>query len=80
MDVAGARALARRIAEGKPVDDTESEAPLPPDLPVVEPRPVPNAADAPEIDVVYFHPRAQPGGRRPWVYLRRPDGRLRRAR
>jgi hypothetical protein len=80
MDVAGARALARRIAEGKPVDDTESEAPPPLDLPVIEPPPSPAAADAPEIDVVYFHPRAQPRRRRPWVFLRRPNGRLRRAR
>jgi hypothetical protein len=82
MDVAGARALARRIAEGKPVDDTESEAspPQPLDLPAIEPPPSPDAADAPEIDVVYFHPRAQPGRQRQWVFVRRPDGRLRRAR
>jgi hypothetical protein len=80
MDVAGARALARRIAEGKPVDDTEPEAPPPLDLPVIDPRPVPAPADAPEIDIVYFHPRAQPAKQRPWVYVRRPDGRLRRAR
>ena len=78
MDVAGARALARRIAEGKPVDDTESD-PSPP-LPPIEPPALRAAEQAPEIDVVYFHPRAQPGRKRPWVYVRRPDGRLRRAR
>jgi hypothetical protein len=79
MDVAGARALARRIAEGKP-HDTESEAPPPLDLPAIEPPPLPPVEDTPEIDVVYFHPRAQPGRRRPWVFVRRADGRLRRAR
>jgi hypothetical protein len=80
MDVAGARALARRIAEGKPVDETEAEAEQPPGLPVIEPPRPPRAADTPAMDIVYFHPRARPGRRRPWVYLRRPDGRLRRAR
>jgi hypothetical protein len=73
MDVAGARALARRIAEGKPVDDTRPE-PLPLDLPRPEARPEP-----PEVDVVYFHPRTLTGKRRPWVYLRRRDGRLHRS-
>jgi hypothetical protein len=80
MDVAGARALARRIAEGKPVDDTESESEPSLDPPAIEPPPSLAAADAPEIDIVYFHPRAQPRRQRPRVYLRRPDGRLRRAR
>ncbi len=80
MDVAGARALARRIAEGKPADDTGSDAPPPLDLQVAEDPPRPAASEAPGIDVVYFHPRAQPGRERPWVYVRRRDGRLRRSR
>jgi hypothetical protein len=66
MDAAGARALEQRIADGKPVDDMQSQ-----DLPRV---------DLPKIKVVYLHPRALPGAQRPWVYVRGPAGRLRRAR
>jgi hypothetical protein len=77
MDVAGARALARRIAEGKPVDDTPE--PLPLDLPRSETPPSQAPPELPELDVVYFHPRTLLGKRRPWVYLRRRDGRLHRS-
>jgi hypothetical protein len=80
MDVAGARALEQRIAEGKPVDDAPSPDLPPLDLPFAQ-APLRSAGpEAPEIEVVYLHPRALPGGRRPWVYLRGPDGRLRRSR
>jgi hypothetical protein len=79
MDVAGARALAQRIAEGKPVDDGRPEPP-PLDLPRPEPPPEEASPELPELDVVYFHPRTLPGKRRPWVFLRRPDGRLHRSR
>ena len=79
MDVAGARALAQRIAQGKPLDDARPESP-PLDLPDLEVPPRPPAPDVPDLDVVYFHPRAVPGRRRPWVFVRRSDGRLRRSR
>jgi hypothetical protein len=76
MDAAGARALAQRIAEGKPVDDARPETPPQP-LPSEK---TPPDAEAPEVDVVYFHPETLPGKRRPWVYVRRSDGRLHRSR
>jgi hypothetical protein len=80
MDVAGARALEQRIAEGKPVDDAQ-----PPHLPQLElpllVAPLRQALpDAPEVEVVYLQPRALPSIQRAWVYVRGPDGRLRRAR
>jgi hypothetical protein len=76
MDVAGARALEQRIADGKPVDDVQ-----PPHLPQAPDAPLRHGApDAPEVEVVYLKPRALPSIRRAWVYVRRPDGRLRRAR
>ena len=76
MDVAGARALEQRIADGKPVDDVR-----PPHLPERLDVPVrPAAPDAPEVEVVYLQPRALPSIRRAWVFVRSPDGRLRRAR
>jgi hypothetical protein len=68
MDPAGARALARRIAEGKPVetlfDATSSE--LAP----------PSKADG----VVYVRPALLRPAREIWRYVRLADGRLRRAR
>jgi hypothetical protein len=76
MDVAGARALEQRIADGKPVDDTQSAELQRADLPFEAPlRPA-----APQIKVVYLHPRTLPGAQRPWVYVRGPAGGLRRAR
>jgi hypothetical protein len=78
MDVAGARALAQRIAEGKPVDDTRSE-PHPLDLPRLEAPPEEAPPELPEVDVVYFPPRTLLGKRRPWLYLRRPGGRQHRS-
>jgi hypothetical protein len=80
MDVAGARALEQRIAEGKPVDDVPSPDLSSLDLQFVQ-APLRSAVpEAPEIEVVYLHPRALPGGQRAWVYLRGLDGRLRRSR
>jgi hypothetical protein len=79
VDVAGARALTQRIAEGKPVDDAQPEPP-PLDLPFLEARPKPDTEETPELEVVVIRPRALPEARRPWVYVRRSGGRLRRAR
>jgi hypothetical protein len=79
VDVAGARALTKRIAEGKPVDDAQPEPP-PLDHPFLEAGPKPDTEETPEIEVVVIRPRALPQARRPWVYVRRSDGRLRRAR
>jgi hypothetical protein len=78
MDVAGARALEQRIAHGKPVDEINPELPIP-DRPRVE-APLQSPVPLPEIDVVYLQPRPLPGKPRPWVFVRAPDGRLRRAR
>jgi hypothetical protein len=79
MDVAGAPALAERIAEGKPPDEGlqgsevrelsgREAAPLSTE--------VPRSA---QLDVVYFHPRTLAHERQVWIYVRCPDGRLRRA-
>jgi hypothetical protein len=70
VDTAGARALARRIAEGRPSTDTFVE-PTPPQTPSPK-----SAGD----DVVYIRPLALRAARDVWIYLRGPDGRLRRAR
>jgi hypothetical protein len=70
MDPAGARALARRIAEGKPPDDTPPEG-----TPAQGPSPA-AATDG----VVYVRPVLLRPAREVWMYLRRADGRLRRAR
>jgi hypothetical protein len=66
MDVAGARALAQRIAQGKPSDE---------EMPAASAR-----AAAPGVEIVFVHPRVL--ARRPkiWMYVRGPDGHLRRAR
>jgi hypothetical protein len=80
MDVAGARALAERIAQGKPITE-ETTAP-----PTTEPagaptREEPRAATAEDgVEIVFVHPRML--DRRPHVrmYVRGPDGRLHRAR
>jgi hypothetical protein len=76
MDVAGARALEQRIADGKPVDPTQS-ADLPRGDPPFE---APLRPAAPQIEVVYLHPQDLPRTQRLWVYVRGPAGRLRRAR
>jgi hypothetical protein len=68
VDTAGARALARRIAEGRPPTDT-----------FVEPPQTPSPKGAGH-DVVYIRPLALRAARDVWIYLRGPDGRLRRAR
>jgi hypothetical protein len=66
MDVAGARALADRIAEGKPLDE-EAPAPPPTDPPA-------------GVEVVFVHPRVLDRRPKVWRYLRGPDGHLHRAR
>jgi hypothetical protein len=70
MDPAGARALARRLAEGKRDADAHLEVPL-----LRAPAP-PAAPD----DVVYVRPGVLRPARQVWVYVRALDGRLRRAR
>lgn len=70
VDPAGARALAQRIAEGKSpadafLDPTRAQTPSPR-----------RAADG----VVYIRPLALQAVRDVRIYVRGPDGRLRRAR
>jgi hypothetical protein len=73
MDVAGARALAERIAQGKPSDEGNT-APAPV-------REAPRAAEADDgVEVVFVHPRLLDGPPEVWTYVRGPDGHLRRAR
>jgi hypothetical protein len=79
MDVAGARALAERIAEGKPPGEGPQGS-VARELPGGEAGPP--SADVPrsaQLDVVYFHPRTLAHEREVWIYVRCPDGRLRRA-
>jgi hypothetical protein len=66
MDVAGARALAQRIAQGKPIDE-EGAAPPP-----IEP---PNG-----VEVVFVRPRVLDRRPKVWTYVRGPDGHLHRTR
>jgi hypothetical protein len=70
MDPAGARALARRLAEGKPEADGRLDEPF-----LRAP-----GAPAPPDDVVYVRPGVLRPARQVWVYVRALDGRLRRAR
>jgi hypothetical protein len=79
VDVAGARALTQRIAEGKPIEDVQPDLPEL-DLPFRQSRSKPDSPEPPEIEVVAIRPRALPKNRRPWVYVRSSGGRLRRAR
>jgi hypothetical protein len=65
MDAAGARALAQRIAQGKPRDEETSGA---------------SASPAPGVEVVFVHPRVVERRPEVWMYVRGPDGHLRRAR
>jgi hypothetical protein len=80
MDPEGARALARRIAEGKPtaevtltegVEEAATGGPAP-------------AAATPrtrvENGIVYIHPRPVRNQRQVWVYVRGPGEKLQRAR
>jgi hypothetical protein len=69
MDAEGARELARRIAEGKPPADTFSE-------PTRPQTPSPKRSDG----VVYIRPLALRAMSDLRIYVRGPDGRLRRAR
>jgi hypothetical protein len=70
MDTAGARALARRIAEGKPEADN-----LPQPM-QTRTRSAKRAGDG----VVYIRALAVRTVRDVRIYVREPDGRLRRAR
>ena len=78
MDVAGARALAERIAQGKPLDE-ETTAPPPIEPPARPLRQEPWAA-AEDVDVVFVHPRALERRATVWMYVRGPDGHLHRER
>jgi hypothetical protein len=80
MDVAGARALAERIAQGKPTDeDTTAPAAIePPGAPTKE---APRAATAEDgVELVFVHPRVVDRRPQVWMYVRGADGRLHRAR
>jgi hypothetical protein len=80
MDVAGARALAERIAQGKPIG--EETTPAPPIEPADGPRRDVSQADAAadEVEVVFVHPRLLDRRPKVWMYVRGPDGHLHRAR
>ena len=66
MDVAGARALAQRIAQGKPIDeDAAAQTPMEP----------PHG-----VEIVYVHPRVLERRPKIWRYVRGADGHLHRAR
>ena len=79
MDPEGARALARRIAEGKPTTEiTRAER-------VGEAAGGPAPAEEPpptrvEDGVVYIHPRPVRLQRQVWVFVRGPGDKLKRAR
>ena len=80
MDVAGARALAERIAQGKPIDE-ETTAPSliePPAAPIRGPSRA--ATDEDGVEVVFVHPSVLDRQAQVWMYVRGPDGHLRRAR
>jgi hypothetical protein len=70
VDPAGARALARRIAEGKPPADTSLEPT----------RPQTAASKTARDGVVYIRPLVLRAVREVRIYVRGVDGRLRRAR
>jgi hypothetical protein len=70
VDPAGARALARRIAEGKPSADAFVEP---------ESRQTPSAR-GPVDGVVYIRPLGVRAERHVRIFVHGPDGRLRRAR
>lgn len=70
VDTAGARALARRIAEGKPAADAFVEA---------APRQTPSATGAGD-GVVYIRPLEVRAARHVRIFVHDPDGRLRRTR
>ena len=69
VDTAGARALAQRIAEGRPPADTFLE-PTPPQTPSSK-----RAGDG----VVYIRPRAVRAAGEVRMFVRGPDGRLHRS-
>ena len=79
MDVAGARALAERIAQGKPIGEEATPAPPigPADGSVRDIRPA-DAANG--VEVVFVHPRVLDRRPKVWMYVRGPDGHLHRAR
>jgi hypothetical protein len=69
VDAAGARALAQRIAEGRPPADTFLE-PTPPQTPSSK-----RAGDG----VVYIRPLAPRAAGEVRIFVRGPDGRLHRS-
>ena len=80
MDTHGARALARRIAEGKPTLEATlakrvGEAVAGGPAPAGEP-----PRSRVEDGVVYIHPRPARRQRQVWVYVRGPGEKLQRAR
>jgi len=80
MDVAGARALAERIAQGKPIGEETMPAPPigPADGPIQEAPRTDAAADG--VEVVVVQPRVLDPCPKVWKYVRGPDGHLHRAR
>jgi hypothetical protein len=77
MDTEGARALARRIAEGKPPAEAGSAE----HVAQWSTRSAAESVGAAPLErdgVLYIHPRPLRGPQRVWIYVRGPAGRLRR--
>jgi hypothetical protein len=68
MDVAGARALAQRIAHGKPIEEETTAAP-----------PIDHGV-ARRVELVFVHPSVLDRQAQVWMYVRGADGHLHRAR
>jgi hypothetical protein len=68
MDVAGARALAQRIAHGKPIDEETTAGP-----------PIDHGV-APRVELTFVHPCVLDRETQVWMYVRGTDGHLHRAR
>ena len=84
MDPAGARALARRLADGKAPDGATLD-----EQPAAEARRVKSESGDPEVvlppalqenGVIYVRPTRRSAQQDVWIYVRASDGRLRRLR
>jgi hypothetical protein len=83
VDAEGARALAARIAAGRPVEEAGSDPPSPAAAKPPRPRAAsellaPATAASPAVEIVYIKPiRVTPRDVR--IYVRRRDGRFERS-
>jgi hypothetical protein len=85
MDPAGARALARRLAEGKEASDMTLAERLAAEARSATSGSAEEALDPPEPPpnddgVVYIRPSRRSSEQEVWVYVRASDGHLRRTR